>query len=722
MREARDRQIESLALSDSNPGKSVANIFRHRSSSKRGHELPPLLNDNKVFLTDDTDKAELFSAFFAKHFATESDPVTFFRSLSDRTLSTIDVSSDLIKKHIRRLKNSHCSGTDGIPNSIIKQASDLPILLSHLFSVYISKGFFPERWKTSIIIPVFKSGSRSDVNNYRGVHKTPSLAKLLERIIFNEILDFCLANRLLSSSQHGFLPKRSCETCHLAFLNLITSLRNEQQAVVVIYFDLSKAFDKVPHRRLLVKLEALGIRPPLLDFIRSYLSNRYQKVMVVPKDTLLSVAEKVVAVNQQSLNPHKHERDFQSESPLPVTSPVYPQSVAPTTLERSLASISHVNGGPDIPSFTTPASLKQKKKPKKKKKSTNSAFADGDTDEDENPWMPVSSKKTKITKTQANKETIEPTETPSAPVNVDVPEKKKRKRKSDKKTLPASVISPEETSQQHVSPVPPQVAPVSATPAVPSSQSVSSSGDVEPAHSKQPRRKATSLRSAETPGGGGVVQHGQVDHTKPDAATVKAPPSQKTLLNYAQELEFLVAEALGLETLVSTRTRFTELALPDLSAVAAAPTALSATQLPPDVIQLRAHLRAKEAECQVLRDEVVRMHSDIIALKTAALSAASAPPPPPPQPAQEKPQPAVKVTCASKSVQSEPVPQETASSRPSDIVIMTLQEEIGRLAKESTIMSQRNAVIKHALNYHDELTSVNWFSLLTWAYLQCSPQ
>ncbi|BHF58708.1 Phosphoglucomutase-3 [Sparganum proliferum] len=72
MRQARDRQRESIALSGSNPGKFVANIFRHRSSSKRGHELPPLLNDNKVFLTDDTDKAELFSAFFAKHLATES--------------------------------------------------------------------------------------------------------------------------------------------------------------------------------------------------------------------------------------------------------------------------------------------------------------------------------------------------------------------------------------------------------------------------------------------------------------------------------------------------------------------------------------------------------------------------------------------------------------------------------------------------------------------------
>nr|VZI49800.1 unnamed protein product [Spirometra erinaceieuropaei] len=89
MRQARDRQRESIALSGSNPGKSVANIFRHRSSSKRGHELPPMLNDNKVFLTDDTDKAELFSAFFAKHLDTESDPVPFFRSPSVRDFQIV---------------------------------------------------------------------------------------------------------------------------------------------------------------------------------------------------------------------------------------------------------------------------------------------------------------------------------------------------------------------------------------------------------------------------------------------------------------------------------------------------------------------------------------------------------------------------------------------------------------------------------------------------------
>ncbi|BHF81948.1 NPC intracellular cholesterol transporter 1 [Sparganum proliferum] len=63
MRQERDRQRESLALSDPNPDKSVANIFRHRSFSKRGHELQPLLNDNKIFLIVDTDKAKITEIF-----------------------------------------------------------------------------------------------------------------------------------------------------------------------------------------------------------------------------------------------------------------------------------------------------------------------------------------------------------------------------------------------------------------------------------------------------------------------------------------------------------------------------------------------------------------------------------------------------------------------------------------------------------------------------------
>ncbi|BHF73034.1 hypothetical protein SprV_0401610800 [Sparganum proliferum] len=124
---------------------------------------------------------------------------------------------------------------------------------------------------------------------------------LPDAVVLSETVESFKFNRLLSSSQHGFLPERSCETCHLAFLNLITSLRNEQLSVVVIYSDLNKAFDEVPHRRLLVKLKALGIRQPLLDFIGSYLCNRYQKVMSYDQSDLQRLFERLGPIRQCKL-------------------------------------------------------------------------------------------------------------------------------------------------------------------------------------------------------------------------------------------------------------------------------------------------------------------------------------------------------------------------------------------------------------------------------------
>ena len=98
----------------------------------------------------------------------------------------------------------------------------------------------------------------------------------MERIIKKQMTSFFLSNSIITKAQHGFRPKRSCTTCQIEFLDHVTSLRDEGYSVAILYFDFSKAFDVVSHTRLLCKLQILGIRDPLLTWISSFLTNRYQ--------------------------------------------------------------------------------------------------------------------------------------------------------------------------------------------------------------------------------------------------------------------------------------------------------------------------------------------------------------------------------------------------------------------------------------------------------------
>ena len=95
---------------------------------------------------------------------------------------------------------------------------------------------------------------------YRPVSLTSVICKLLERLIKDHMVDFLVRHKLLNSSQHGFLKARSCLTNMLCFLEEITKWIDEGLPLDIIYLDVQKAFDKVPHQRLLLKLKAQYIK------------------------------------------------------------------------------------------------------------------------------------------------------------------------------------------------------------------------------------------------------------------------------------------------------------------------------------------------------------------------------------------------------------------------------------------------------------------------------
>ena len=116
--------------------------------------------------------------------------------------------------------------------------------------------------------------------NYRPVSLTSVILKLLERLIKYHMVDFLVKHKLLNSSQHGFLKARSCLTNMLYFLEEITKWIDVGSPVDIIYLDFQKAFDKVPHQRLLLNLKAHGIWDSITDWIEQWLTDRRQRVAV----------------------------------------------------------------------------------------------------------------------------------------------------------------------------------------------------------------------------------------------------------------------------------------------------------------------------------------------------------------------------------------------------------------------------------------------------------
>ena len=144
----------------------------------------------------------------------------------------------------------------------------------------MSSGEVPTDWKLAHVTPVFKKGSRTLAENYRPFSLTSIVCKILESIICEVVIIHLSDQKLLNSSQHGFMSHRSCLTNLLEYLETLTSLIDQGHNIDVFYLDFSKAFDRVPHQRLLAKLKAHGITGDIFNWIKSWLHDRKQRVVL----------------------------------------------------------------------------------------------------------------------------------------------------------------------------------------------------------------------------------------------------------------------------------------------------------------------------------------------------------------------------------------------------------------------------------------------------------
>ena len=152
--------------------------------------------------------------------------------------------------------------------------------LSIIFQKSIADGVIPMDWKRANVTPIFKKGVKDIAGNYRPISLTSQVCKLLERIICNKIVEHLKHFNLINDSQHGFIKGRSCLTNMLSLLNFVCHHVDNGEQVDIIYLDFQKAFDKVPHKRLVNKLKAHGIVGNVLQWVQNWLQGRQQRVVM----------------------------------------------------------------------------------------------------------------------------------------------------------------------------------------------------------------------------------------------------------------------------------------------------------------------------------------------------------------------------------------------------------------------------------------------------------
>ena len=160
-----------------------------------------------------------------------------------------------------------------------EHANDIAPILTKIFQESINSGVVPQAWKNANDIAVFKKGNKNDPSNYRPISLTSVASKVLEHIIHSHIMKFFDEHRILTDMQHGYRAKRSTVTQLIYTVNEITKSLNDGTSVHAVILDFEKAFDKVPHQRLLRKLQSYGIQDSLLIWLESFFTGRFQTVV-----------------------------------------------------------------------------------------------------------------------------------------------------------------------------------------------------------------------------------------------------------------------------------------------------------------------------------------------------------------------------------------------------------------------------------------------------------
>ena len=242
---------------------------------------------HQVF-TSPEDMAEAFNNHFtsigqtlARETPTVATDPLYYVKTSDRVFSFERINVQEVVNLVKGINGGKATGLDNISCKLLKIAADVVApSLTCIFNQSLLTGIYPSDWKLAKVTPIFKNGSKTDLNNYRPISVIPAVAKIFEKIIYDQLCNYLNVNDLLTSCQSGFRSLHSTltallETSNNWCVNVDKGLLNG-----VIFIDLKKAFDTIDHEIILQKLAKYGVDQDALKWFKSYLANRLQRCNV----------------------------------------------------------------------------------------------------------------------------------------------------------------------------------------------------------------------------------------------------------------------------------------------------------------------------------------------------------------------------------------------------------------------------------------------------------
>ena len=246
------------------------------------------------------EKAELLANFFATQCTSPTPPMTFpvgapYPLPEEHPMFDFPlITEHTVMRCLRRLPPSKSSGCSVLSHRVLREiAPAVCASLTYLYNLSIKTGTFPNDWKTAVVTPIFKNrGKTENPSNYRPISLLPAVGKILDHIQSQALCRYLVDRNILTEHQFGFLPERSTTQQLIYITDRWLTALNDSKRVLAAFMDFNKAFDRVWHPGLLLKLGNCGLQPNALRWLSDYLSDRK---LVVRVDSTLSSPQLITA-------------------------------------------------------------------------------------------------------------------------------------------------------------------------------------------------------------------------------------------------------------------------------------------------------------------------------------------------------------------------------------------------------------------------------------------